>query len=226
MLQVVAPEDHDKAIKMSQHVMQGNITDGAEYLIKRKDDSVFPGFINTRPSESTMSGLMGYIFDLTTLKKAEKALKESEEKYRSMMEAMDDLTYICSSDFRIEYMNPAMTKRIGRDATGETCHQVIHGLDEKCPWCIHNKVMRGEDIKYEQTSPKDDKTYHISNSPIFHTDGSVSKLTVFHDVTETKKMEADLQQSQKMEAIGTLAGGIAHDFNNILHSHWLAMQRC
>lgn len=156
------------------------------------------------------------IDDITERKKMEDALKESKVKYRSMMEAMKDATYICSSDYRIEYMNPAMIKKIGRNAINEYCYQTIHGLDKKCPWCIHPKVMKGEHVNTELVSPKDDKTYHISNSPIFHTNGSISKLTVYHDITEIKKMENRLQQTQKMEAIGTLAGGIAHDFNNIL----------
>ncbi|MFH1155023.1 MAG: PAS domain S-box protein [Pseudomonadota bacterium] len=154
--------------------------------------------------------------DITEHKRAEEKLQESEEKYRSMMESMDDATYICSPDFRIEYMNPAMIQRTAGDSSNPFCHKVIHGLDGKCSWCVHKKVMKGESIKYEVVSPLDDKTYHISNVPIFHTDGSVSKLTVFRDVTEIKKLESLLRQAQKMEAIGNLAGGIAHDFNNIL----------
>ena len=144
------------------------------------------------------------------------SLRESEEKYRSMMEATEDLVSICSPDHRIEYLNPAMIKRTGRDATGELCHKVIHGFDEKCPWCNLEKVMKGKSTSYEIISPKDNKTYSIVNSPIFHLDGSISELTVFRDVTELKKMESQLLQAQKMESIGTLAGGIAHDFNNIL----------
>ncbi|MFH0726929.1 MAG: PAS domain S-box protein, partial [Pseudomonadota bacterium] len=137
---------------------------------------------------------------------AEAALKESEAKYRSMMEAMEDAVYIGSPDFRVEYQNPAMTKRIGRDATGEPCYKAVHGVDEKCSWCIHEKVMGGESIKTETMSPLDRKTCIISHSPIFHSDGSVSKLAIFHDITETKKMAERLDQAQRMEAIGTLAG--------------------
>ncbi|MBT3312082.1 MAG: hypothetical protein HN931_06210 [Desulfobacterales bacterium] len=51
-------------------------------------------------------------------------LRESEEKYRSMMEALDDAIYISLSDFRIKYMNPTMVKRIGCDPE-ITCAQVI-----------------------------------------------------------------------------------------------------
>ena len=213
VLELAAPECREV---VKRNVLSG-LEEAYEAIGLRKDGSTFPGELRGRQTKYKGKTVrITAARDLSEQKKAEEALRESEENYRSMMEAMDDAIYICSSDFRIEYMNPAMINRIGRDATGEPCHKVMHGLDEKCPWCIHEKIMRGRYIKTEVVSPADHKTYHISNSPMFHTDKSVSKLTVFRDITEMKKLQAHLQRAQKMEAIGTLAGGIAHDFNNIL----------
>ncbi len=154
--------------------------------------------------------------EITERKRAEEALQESEEKYRSMMEAMIEPIYICSPDFRVEYMNPAMIRRTGRDATGENCFKALHDLEEKCPWCMHDKAQQGEYIELEIVSPKDNRSYYISQAPIAHGDGSVSKLTIFRDITEMRETEAQLYRAQKMEAMGLLAGGVAHDLNNIL----------
>jgi PAS domain S-box-containing protein len=143
-------------------------------------------------------------------------LQESEEKYRSMMESMKDAVYICSSEFRIEYMNPVMISRIGHDARGEICHKAIYDSDEKCSWCVFDRIQEGEHVEYELENPKDNRNYSITNSPIRHSRESISKLTIVRDITEKKVIEAQLLQARKMGSIGTLAGGIAHDFNNIL----------
>ena len=166
---------------------------------------------------------MGNLIQINDRKRAEKRLRESEAKYRSMMEAFVEPLHICSHDFIIEYMNPAMISRVGRDATGEKCYFALHGLESKCDWCAIDKVMQDDKNETTLISPLDDRQYRISSMPIEKKDGSISKMSIYRDITdylvavsEKEKVQAQLLQVQKMESIGNLAGGIAHDFNNIL----------
>ena len=139
---------------------------GFEVKLRREDggemDCVFD-VVFRRDDIGNISGYQGIIRDITEAKLLDEALRESEEKYRSMMESMNDLAYICSPDFHVEYMNPAMVKRTGRDATGELCYKAINELDEKCPWCAHDKVQQGEKCETEMTSSMDNHIYSGSS---------------------------------------------------------------
>lgn len=141
------------------------------------------------------SYILSSFTDIAEKKKAERALWESEEKYRSMTEAMTDPVYISSSDLLVTYMNAAMIRRVGRNASGEPCFKVIENLDERCPWCVHEKVQQGENVNIEITSTRDGRYFNVSCSPLFHENGSISKMTIYRDVTNEKQTQQALQKA-------------------------------
>jgi PAS domain S-box-containing protein len=193
---------------------------GIEFEMIKKDGSeiivAFDGKIG-HEDDGSFKQTHCVLSDVSERRRALDALQDSEEKYRTMMESMKDAAYICSPELRIEYMNAIMINRVGRDATGEVCYKAIYDQDKKCSWCVFDQIERNEPVEYEIVDPKDNNHYVVSCSPISNKDGTVSKLTIYHDITQIKTIEENLRQAEKMESIGTLAGGIAHDFNNLLY---------
>ena len=193
-------------------------TGTVETYLQRKDGTLVNVLLSSTPLDldNLSSGVTFTATNITGIKDTESKLRQSENKFRSMMDSMSDPVYICSDDYRVEYMNSAMIKRTGWDAKGEFCYKTLHDFDRPCPWCKGKDEFHGKYFESDIVSPKDHHSYHVSHSPILNEDGSISNMTIFRDTTEFKKMEAQFYQAQKMEAIGTLAGGVAHDFNNIL----------
>ena len=202
--------------KYKQISAQGTGT--VETLWQRKNGNLINVLLSSTPLDldNLSAGVTFTATDISGIKETENRLCQSENRFRSMMESMNDPVYICSDDFLVEYMNPAMIKRIGRDGVGENCFKALHDFNEKCPWCTGKRKAHNKHLESDIVSPKDNRSYHVTHSQIVNEDGSVSTMTIFRDTTEFKKMEAQFYQAQKMEAIGTLAGGVAHDFNNIL----------
>jgi len=176
-----------------------------------------------RDSDGNPLRMIGSHEDITDYKIAENELRASETRYRRMMESMTDPAYICSPDFRIEYMNSAMIKKIGHNAVGEICHKVIYNEEDVCSWCAFNETCKGKNKTYEHYDSETNNYYSVNCSPVVRPNAPASKLSIFRDISEIKiaqkeriETEIKFQQAQKMESIGILAGAIAHNFNNIL----------
>lgn len=161
----------------------------------RKDGSEFP-------LELSLSAVqlgdrwqsIGIIRDISTRKQAENNLKENEEKYLAIVNAINGYIYICSQDYRIEFMNDRLIRRTGRDATGEYCFKALHDLDAICEWCVNKRILTGETVKWELQSPTDGRWYEINNSPIRRTNGTISMQAIIYDITECKLIENELKQ--------------------------------
>jgi PAS domain S-box-containing protein len=125
------------------------------------------------------------------------ALRESEARFRAIVEAFDGLIYVCSKDYRVEFMNQRFIERTGYDGVGELCYRALHGLDAVCPWCVNERVLAGETVRWEIQSPKDNHWFYIINTPLHHADGSVSKQALIMDITDRKRADEDLRAAKE-----------------------------
>ncbi|MBR9980046.1 MAG: PAS domain S-box protein [Desulfatitalea sp.] len=118
-------------------------------------------------------------------------LEENDRLFKSMVDAFEGMIYICSADYRIEFLNERMIQHLGHDATGELCYHAF-GRRTICPWCINHRIIKGETVSWEVISPRDMRWYYVVNAPIHHVDGSVSKYAMMMDIHERKRNEEEL----------------------------------
>jgi PAS domain S-box-containing protein len=198
-LRVIHPEDREKVRRCVEQAVQAKDEMKVEYRIVLPDGSI--RWISSRgrlhcASSGEAERLMGLSVDVSGRKQADSALLESMERYRAVVEAYDGLIYICSQDYRIEYMNGRMIERTGRNAIGEPCYRALHDRDSICPWCVNEQVFLGETVRWEVQSPKDHRWHYVVNTPIRHADGTFSKQSMMMDITERKQAEDILKESE------------------------------
>jgi PAS domain S-box-containing protein len=165
--------------------------------------------------------LLGYA--LGAVRTRTTALRASEVRYRQLVEFSLDAIWIHTDD-KLVYLNPEAIRVFGAsdsgDLIGRQVDEIIHP-DERARALERRKMMRGTGERAPLTVMKFLRTdgkpvlLEVKASPIEY-DGRPSIVAVGRDVTERTRLEEQLHQSQKLEAVGQLTGGIAHDFNNLL----------
>ncbi len=128
---------------------------------------------------------------------AQEVLKERDLQLSAIIQAFDGFVYVCTKDYRIEFMNERLIKRTGFDGTGQLCHKVLHHLDKVCPWCRNGLVFKGETVRWEVKSPKDGRWYYVIDTPLVHPGGSISKFGMIIDIHQRKEAEEELERHRR-----------------------------
>ncbi len=167
--------------------------------------------------------ILAIIRNVTKQKEAQQALKESESRYRNVLEASPDPIIVYDMQGRATFINPAFTKVFGWTIDDVYMRKVDY-VPEDCRADTEKLIKlasKGQNFTGVETRrlTKSGKMIDVSISAAFWRDLSgetIGSVVTIRDKTEKKELEARLIQAHKMEAIGILAGGIAHDFNNLL----------
>ena len=225
-LNVLAPSSLEKAFSDMMKVSSGERIPLSRYEFISRDGTKKFGEVSATPliREKKVVAMISVARDITERKRFEDALKQSEENYRIVLEANPDPVVVYDMAGNVTYFNIAFTKVFGW--TLEECFG--KSMDVFVPedaWpetkMMIDKVLSGENFSGIETRRYTKEgsiiPVSISGSIYMGEDGDpMGSVINLRDISEQKELEKQLQQAQKMEAVGTLAGGIAHDFNNLL----------
>jgi len=203
-LQMLVPEDRKRAKENIDRVLRGENIGPNEYTGLRKDATTFPFIINSTPiiQGNKTVGMRGVIVDITDLKKAEEALRESEKKYRELLNGMNDTAWVIDFDCNIIDVNDAAVEVMGYSRE-EFRSMRLTGIDSNLdPEEIKGLVegMPADEIQVFETvhTTKDGKKIpvEISSSLVTYR-GKRAILSIARDITERKKAREELRASKE-----------------------------
>ncbi len=244
-MDIIHPDDKDMAFK-GTHILTEKATSIVQhYSIKNKDGrtvwvedhktSVF--------NEGIFSGVDGVVFDVTSYKEAEEAVRRSTEFARNVLESVNDAVSIVNvNDLTIDGVNKAFLKTYGfkeEEVIGKRCYEITHQQNAPCEPPHHICPLQ-DTVRTERHSAAEHVHFNkagkkiyseVSTSPIKDETGKIVQVVhISRDITERKNSEQKLAdaykelketqeqliQSGKMAAMGQLAAGVSHELNQPL----------
>ncbi len=195
----------------SQH--EGIKEKGYEMKFCRKDGSIVWSLVNSAPlldAEGKHTGNMSMYSEITQCKKAKEELKRTNEELEkrnretinerqrlyNVLDTLPAMIILLTSDYHVAFANRRFRKRFG-DPGGRHCYEYYFGFTKPCEFCESHKVLETGQPHHWEVSGPDGSVYDAYNLPFTDVDGSPMILEMDIDVTEQKKAEERLQESEE-----------------------------
>ena len=207
-IEMLIPEDRNMAMENIQRVMRGEDTGGNEYTARRKDGSTFPISIHSNAliRENKLMGMRGIIVDLTLSKQAAEALRESEERYRTLVDNLPVAVYRNTPGPKGKFLmaNPAFCNMFGfknEEEVKKVAPADLYVNPKERKEYSDNLVQKGVLKDFERTLLKKDGTpvhTSITSRVVYGKNGKVSHFdSIMLDISEQKLAEEALRESEE-----------------------------